>query len=254
MSEVCEGVGRLGWVKVAGAVGSSAVVVANIFREYCLRVALVGDQHAVSGFCSEGADEPFRKAVRSRAPRKNPDSPGGFRICWVVPWPSGLVVVPRRCTDRLGTARRKNTEIRGKVIVQSPGKKSHASMVEAWVRRNCHQVVSRSGAGGYPPLLQEVAGRGCSEAVAERKQLAPDPRVSPAGIFPGYALDRRGHCVIDGRVADVVWRSPFLGDQAVMPVQDRAWCDSAMSPQHRGEGADKRGEDCVICPLQAQLR
>lgn len=71
----------------------------------------------------------------------------------------------------MGISRRKTTEIRGNVVVQSTGKESHASMVGAWVRRNCRQVVSvsRSGAGGYPPPLQEVAGRGCSEVVAERE-------------------------------------------------------------------------------------
>ena len=73
VAEVCGGVGRSGWVRVAGAVGSSAVVVANVFREYCLQGALVDDQHAVGGFCSEGVDEPFSEVVRSRAPRRNPD-------------------------------------------------------------------------------------------------------------------------------------------------------------------------------------
>lgn len=65
--------GRSGWVKVAGAVGSSVVVVANIFGEYCTQVALVDDQHAVGQFGSQGADKPFGEAVRSWAPWRNSD-------------------------------------------------------------------------------------------------------------------------------------------------------------------------------------
>jgi hypothetical protein len=58
---------------VAGAVGSSTVVVANVFGEHGTQVSLAEDQHAVGEFGSEGVDEPFREAVRARAPRWNPD-------------------------------------------------------------------------------------------------------------------------------------------------------------------------------------
>jgi hypothetical protein len=51
-------------VKVAGAMGSSVVVAANIFCEYCSQAVLVDDQHAVGEFGSEGADEPLSEAVR----------------------------------------------------------------------------------------------------------------------------------------------------------------------------------------------
>jgi hypothetical protein len=70
---VRDGVGRPWWAKVAGAVGSSTVVVANVVGEYDTQVALAEDQHAVGEFGSEGADEPFGEAVRPRAPRGNPD-------------------------------------------------------------------------------------------------------------------------------------------------------------------------------------
>jgi len=36
--------GRLGWAKVAGAVGPSAVVVANALGEHCMQVELADDQ------------------------------------------------------------------------------------------------------------------------------------------------------------------------------------------------------------------
>jgi hypothetical protein len=43
MAEVCHGVGRSWRVKFAGAVRSSTVVVADIFREYCTQVPLTKD-------------------------------------------------------------------------------------------------------------------------------------------------------------------------------------------------------------------
>jgi hypothetical protein len=75
MTEVCHGVGRPWRVKFAGAVRSSTVVVANIFREYCTEVPLTKDQDTVSQFGSDRADEPFGKTVRPRTPRRNPDDP-----------------------------------------------------------------------------------------------------------------------------------------------------------------------------------
>ena len=75
MTEVCHGVGRSWRVKFAGAVRSSTVVVANIFREYCTQVPLTKDQYTVSQFGSDRADEPFGKTVCPRTPRRNPDDP-----------------------------------------------------------------------------------------------------------------------------------------------------------------------------------
>ena len=58
--------------------------------------------------------------------------------------------------------------------------------------------------------------------MTEREQLALDPLVSPALIFPGHALNQRDDGVLTGRPADAVGRGPFFGDQATMPAQDRA--------------------------------
>jgi len=46
---------------VAGSVGSSAVVVADVGREYHTHVPLIEDQHAVGEFGWQGADESFGK-------------------------------------------------------------------------------------------------------------------------------------------------------------------------------------------------
>ena len=50
-------------MKTAGAVGSVAVVVPNIFSECCPQVPLVDDQHAVGEFGSDRAYEPFDETV-----------------------------------------------------------------------------------------------------------------------------------------------------------------------------------------------
>jgi hypothetical protein len=73
MVEVRHGAGRLLWAKVAGAVGSSPVVMPDVLREYYTQVPLVEDQHAIGEFGSEGADESFGETVRPGATRRNPD-------------------------------------------------------------------------------------------------------------------------------------------------------------------------------------
>jgi hypothetical protein len=73
MVEIRGGVGRSWRAKVASAVRSSAVVMANIFGEYCTQMALVDDQHAVEQFGSQGTDEPFGEAARSWTPWRNAD-------------------------------------------------------------------------------------------------------------------------------------------------------------------------------------
>jgi hypothetical protein len=66
-------VGRPWWVKVAGAVGSSAVVVPDVLGEYHTQVPLIEDQHTVGEFGSKGAHEPFGETVRPWATRRNSD-------------------------------------------------------------------------------------------------------------------------------------------------------------------------------------
>jgi hypothetical protein len=139
ITEVCHGVGWSWRVKFAGAVRSSTVVVPDVVREHHTQVPLTKDQYPVGDFGSDRADEPFGEAVRPRTTRRNPDdadadvskdsveefgeltgrsrtrnrncvmrsprSIARLRICWVVHRPSGLVVAPSRCTDRLATSK-----------------------------------------------------------------------------------------------------------------------------------------------------
>ena len=72
------------------------------------------------------------------------------------PRPSRCAVTPRTCTWRVPTSSTENTCSRRKVTAQSTWKKSHASLVEAWVRRNCRHVDrARSGAGGMRSRWRE---------------------------------------------------------------------------------------------------
>src|SRR6266496_4200855 len=139
--EVCHGVGRPGWAKLAGAVRSSTVVVPYVLGEYGVQMPLAQDHHTVGELGSGCEHEPFGVAVcrgqrggirtvsmptsartasseavnwpaRSRTRKLNSStrSPGSItslRICWVVHPPSGFVVVPR--TWRLPTSSSKNT-------------------------------------------------------------------------------------------------------------------------------------------------
>jgi hypothetical protein len=104
----------------------------------------------------------------------------------------------------------------------------------------------------YPPLLQDAADGGRSDAVAKLEQLALDSLVSPAGILPGHALDQLGHGGGEGRASEAMWIGPFPGDQAMMPAQDCARCDHAMPPQHLRQPADERGEDRSIRPVHTR--
>jgi hypothetical protein len=166
----------------------------------------------------------------------------------VVHRPSGFGVVPSRCTDRLPTSRTKNTEIRWRVTAQSTRKKSHANIVDAWVRRNCCQVVSvsRTGAVGIPKPLQDAADGGRSHAVAECEQLTLDSLLSPAPVIPGHALDQHGHRVlrgVDGRGGgdgSISWRP---GQRRIVPGVTRRWL-----AQHGWQPSDERGEDPLDPP------
>ena len=73
MTEVCHGVGWSWRAKFAGAVGSSTVVVPEVFREHHMQVPLTEDQYSVGEFGSQGAHESFGEAVCPWATRGNLD-------------------------------------------------------------------------------------------------------------------------------------------------------------------------------------
>ena len=103
------------------------------------------------------ANCPARSRIRNRnPPARSPRSINRFRACCTVHAPSRCAVTPRTCTWRVPTSSTENTCSRRKVTAQSTWKKSHASLVEAWVRRNCRHVDrARSGAGGMRSRWRE---------------------------------------------------------------------------------------------------
>jgi len=98
---------------------------------------------------------PARSRIRNRNwLARSPRSISRFRACCTVHAPSGCAVTPRMWTWRVPTSSTKNTYRRRRVTAQSTWKKSQASIVAAWLRRNCRQVArSRCGAGGIRSCL-----------------------------------------------------------------------------------------------------
>jgi hypothetical protein len=175
---------RAWWAELQRSMWPPCVVVRSVGREGPAEVSFSEDQHAVGEFGADGQHERFGETVRPRTPRRDlddldarigehrvergrelsgavadeepdcatcsPSSITRLRACWVVQSPSGCAVTPRTCRERSVTSSANRTWSRRSVTAQSTWKKSTASMLVAWVRRNCRHVVSvcRSGAGG----------------------------------------------------------------------------------------------------------
>src|SRR5689334_21079779 len=160
------------------------VVVGGVGSKYPTQVLLPEDQHPVDDLGPHRQHEPFGETVRPRAPRRNPNhldtgvrqdrverrrelsgpiadeepKPGHVlaeihhQVAGLLgrPGPSGCPVTPSTCRERSPTSSTNSTYSRRRVTAQSTWKMSTASMLVAWVRRNCRQLVSvrRTGAGG----------------------------------------------------------------------------------------------------------
>jgi hypothetical protein len=138
------------------------------------------------------------------------------------------------------------------VTAQSTWKKSVASIVDAWARRNCRHVVSvcRFGAEGDIQGLQDPADGGCADPVTQLEQLALDPLVSPAVVLGGEPSDERGDLGADRRPSRPVRIGPLPGDKATVPAQDGAGGNQPVHPRPRRQEPDERGEDRAVGPVQ----
>ena len=225
MAEVGGGVGRLGWAKVAGAVGSSAVVVVNVLREDYTQVPLTEDQHAVGELGSESAYEPFGETVRPRATRRNPDyldahiGENGIERCGELAGP-----VPdeeREFGDAIAEVHHEAADLlcgpwtvwvcgRAQQVHGSAGDLQHEEHVDPSERHRAVHVKEVAGlhrrrlraqelppgrvgvpdrCRRYPQPLENAADRGGPHAVAEFEQLALDSLISPALVLSGQTLD-----------------------------------------------------------------
>src|SRR6187402_919012 len=100
------------------------VVVQRVLGKDAAQVSLAEDQHPVGYLGADGQREAFREAVCPRAPRRDLDH-----------------LDARVRQDRVERRR----ELPSAVADEEPkptGMKSTASMLAAWVRRNCCQLVS----------------------------------------------------------------------------------------------------------------
>jgi len=116
------------------------------------------------------------------------------------------------------------------VSAQSTWKKSTASVLVAWVCRNCRQLVSvcRTGGRWDAVALEDPSDRRGADAVAEVEQLALDPLISPARVLPGHAHHQGGEGVVDLWSSGPVGIGPSSADEAAVPTHDRVRGDQAM--------------------------
>jgi hypothetical protein len=174
---------RFGLSEREPAVRALAVVVVDVDPHNVLEVAAADDQEPVETLIADGADEPFRVGVRLWCLRRRVDDLDSplpstrcsaakvnllsrswirkrirsrtlvklrLRACWTTQLPDGLVVQPAKWTRLLPSSMKKRTYRRRRATV-STVKKSQASRLAAWRRRNAGQLTApRRGAGSSP--------------------------------------------------------------------------------------------------------
>jgi len=111
----------------------------------------------------------------------------------------------------------------------------------------------KEAAGGRLSNRREAAGadRGRADPVAELGQLGLDPPVPAAVILAGEPPDQHGDPGADRRPSRPVRTGPLPGDEAAVPAQHGTRGDQPVCPQAPGQGADQRGEDRTVGPVQA---
>jgi hypothetical protein len=190
VAEICHGVSRSWRAKFAGSVRSPTVVVPDVVREHHTQVPLTEDQYAVDESGSDRADEPFGEIIRPRTTRRNLDYANAdvskdnikgraeltgpisdekpelreaiaqiyHQVAELLRRPPAVRVrghtqqVHRPASDFQRDKHLDPLERHRAVHME----KSHTSIVDAWARRNCCQVVSvsRAGAGGIRSRLR----------------------------------------------------------------------------------------------------
>jgi len=138
------------------------------------------------------------------------------------------------------------------VSAQSTWKKSTASMLAAWVRRNWRQLVS--GCRRDAVALEDPADRRGAYAVAECEQLALDSDISPARVLLRHAHYQGGEGVVDGWSSGPVGVGPLSADEATVPAQDRVRGDQALPTQCARQLPHESGEHGPVCPVDTWPR
>ena len=207
------------------------VVVGGVRDKHPVQVPLAEDQHAVGDLGPHCQDEAFGEAVRPRTPRRDLDhldpcvrqdriergrelsgpiayeepKPGDVvaevhdEVAGLLggPRPVGCPVTPARVgsgrTSKTNKTQRPPQRERAVDV-----EKSTASMVVAWVRRNCRQLVSlrRDGAGR---IRWRCRIRRIVEAPTRWPSLSSSPwsRVPPERVLSRYRHHQGGEYIVD---------------------------------------------------------
>jgi hypothetical protein len=72
-----------------------------------------------------------------------------------------------------------------------------------------------------PPPLEDPADGRRADVVAEFEEFALDTLVAPGLVLAGHPLDERGDGRGEGWATGLVRVGPLLGDQPLVPPQDR---------------------------------
>jgi hypothetical protein len=108
-------------------------------------------------------------------------------------------------------------------------RKSQAMMLFACVARNSRQVGPvRRGCGTDAGRVQDVPDGGCGDGVAEPREFAVNPAVSPSAVLGGKSHDElanRGGCGRAARFRASGCVVPFPGDECAVPGQQGRRCD-----------------------------
>jgi hypothetical protein len=152
------------------------------------------------------------------------------------------------------TSRTTNTEIRWSLTAQSTGK-SQATIVDAWARRTCRQVVSvqRTGAGG-------IRNRCRTRRIVDDPTRWPSVSNSPwIGWYPQRWLSRAMRS-INAAIASLRGGRPMWWGY-VHFVATRRGCQRRIvpgvttrcTPQHLRQPPEERGEHRWVRPVQVGL-
>lgn len=274
----------VGRMLIQTLVWTMPVEVPDVVGQHGAGVRLVVDQDVVGALPPDAPDKPFGVAVRSRRPRRilttstfsaaksasnepvnlasrsrtrnlnrparSPRSTIKLRACWVVHSPVGFAVTPRMWTRRghhLHHHQHVNTpqgdrveveEIRGQQPRRLDPKERSPPGVCVPRRR------TETGVAKDPP------DRSQADPVAQADEVALDPSMSPARIFPSQPENQLPDLLADPRTAASVREGPMMGDQTTMPSQNSARCDQPMLAHPPRHQPGQRRQDRPVRPRQ----
>jgi hypothetical protein len=135
-------------------------------------------------------------------------------------------------------------------------KKSHATMLAAWARRNSRQPgPDDRGAGVESGAGERSTDRRGRYPDAESGQLTADPPVAPARILACQTQHHGPHIGWHARASALAGRlSPLPAHERPMPAQQRARGDQTRAAQGAWQVAGRRREQGTISGAKLRPR